>query len=83
MRRKLLRISPDLMAHFLMRLIPPGIQVDGMPPDARIVGASWDYYRDAVLLTVESDSFEFAPDSENLPYLDVSFTRDTQGGPRS
>jgi len=36
MRRKILRISPELLVAFLKDPAPPGISASGMPGDAKI-----------------------------------------------
>jgi hypothetical protein len=76
MSQRILRVSPELMAEFLKRPTPPGLTAQGMPEDARIVDARWDWLRKCITLFVESASFEeaYEPDGDP-PLLDLTFTR--------
>jgi hypothetical protein len=77
MKRKRLRITPDLLADFLVSPVPPGISTDA-PLDLRIVGCCWLLDDDVIELIVSSDSFAEVPTGEVLPLMKVTFHRETR-----
>jgi hypothetical protein len=60
MMTRALAISAELLTQFLMTPVPPGLTAEGMPPDARIVGAKWDQDRREVVVDVQSETFTTA-----------------------
>ena len=73
MRRKILRISPELLVAFLKDPAPPGISASGMPGDAKITFASWD--ERAVSLHVDSETFDLVERGAIVPDMMVTFSR--------
>ncbi len=74
MRRKTIRISPELLCEFLANPTPPGIHSD-FPPGARIVGCTMDETM-MIVAIVEHPDFPEVPPGEQAPDLVVRFTRD-------
>jgi hypothetical protein len=73
MRRKKLCISADLLADFLKIPTPPGISAEGMPSDASIVGAAWDFSNNSIVLFVDSAEFSEIAVGSEPPQMLVTF----------
>jgi len=76
MNQRIVRISPELLMEFLKRPTPPGIASMGLPDDARIVDAKWNYVAQCIDLFVESALFDEAYGAHGEPsLLPLTFTR--------
>jgi hypothetical protein len=66
-RRAVFYVSPEA----LMMLTAGTFEVveNGLPGDARFVGANYDYLRNAFAVCVESASFEETPESQMFPVI--------------
>ncbi len=73
---KSLRISGELMTVLVSGRRPP-VLLEGLPPDAEIVAASYDVYRDQVILTFRHESFEPLDECSEPPPIEVKCTRIT------
>ena len=72
MRRRILRISMQLLEDFLRVPVPPGLTAEGFPADAKITGACIDPMNSRVIiLVVESAEFSAADPEE----MTVTFTQ--------
>ena len=73
MKRKLLRMSGDLLMDFLKNPVAPGLTQDGLPDDASIVGTAWDGR--ILTLVLQSTSFETVKHGDKYPILDVTYRK--------
>lgn len=70
-RIKTLRVQSELMAAFFKMTGTTAYRVTGMPDDARVVDAAFDWRRDHVVLLIESSEFPEVPDGHDAPDLDL------------
>lgn len=78
MKRRMLRLSPELLEDLLKRPVPPGIFSEDVPNDLKIIGAQWESQWDGpgtILLKVESESFEPVEPGASIPGWTPTFHR--------
>jgi hypothetical protein len=73
-RIALLRVSPELVLGLLQNHNDHRITSKGLPSDAAVVGADYDFQYRSFVLTLESPEFHEVPLGGIAPYIDVMLT---------